>query len=416
MNSLWNSHRLFSKKFKSDGENSTMKQVKVALVGIGGYGINALDDILHKPDPLIDLVGVVEPYPERCSFYGELMEKKVPAYTNMDDLYAKHEVDLTVISTPIFLHAVQIIKALEHGSNVLCEKPLCADERDIDRIAAARDKSGKFVYIGYQWSYSPAITELKKDVLEGKFGDLIEMKCLVLRPRNRAYFNRGVGWAGKIQTADGQLIYDSVANNAAAHYLFNMMYIMGEEGKAAEASDITAELLRANPIENFDACKINFKMRNGAKACFIAAHPVLKGIEPIFEYQFEKGVLYYANEPVDASYGLMPADYTEYGQIVAYMNDGTQKIYGDPMSNHCKKLHDAVQAIVDGVKGDGPCGLDATAAHTRLINFIQKNYPILDVKEACLKEENTFLYADGLFETCVECYKNTDVSIACFGE
>ncbi len=147
-----------------------MKQVKVALVGIGGYGINFVDDILHKPDPLIDLVAVVEPYPERCRYYSELLEKRVPAYTNMDDLYANHAVDLTVISTPIFLHAVQIIKALEHGSNVLCEKPLCADELDIDRIAAAKEKSGKFVYIGYQWSYSPAITNLKKDVLAGKLG------------------------------------------------------------------------------------------------------------------------------------------------------------------------------------------------------------------------------------------------------
>jgi len=392
-----------------------MKQVKVALVGIGGYGGNAVNDILHNPDPLINLVAVVEPYPERCALYGELMEKKVPAYTNMDDLYANHKVDLTVISTPIFLHAMQIIKALEHGSNVLCEKPLCADELDIDKIASARDKSGKFVYIGYQWSYSSAITELKKDVLEGKFGDLIEMKCLVLRPRNRAYFDRGVGWAGKIRTADGQLIYDSVANNSAAHYLFNMMYIMGEEGKAAEAYDITAELLRANPIENFDISKISFKMLNGAKACFIAAHPVFKGIEPVFEYRFEKGTVYYASEPVDASYGLMPADYTEYGQIVAYMNDGTKKIYGNPMSNSCKKLHDAVQAIADGVKGDGPCGLNATAAHTRLINFIQKNYTILNVKEAYLKEEDTFLFADGLFEACVACYKNTDVSILHFG-
>jgi len=393
-----------------------MKQVKVALVGIGGYGINFVNDILHKPDPVIDLVAVVEPYPERCVYYDELMEKEVSAYTNMDDLYANHTVDLTVISTPIFLHAMQIIKALENGSNVLCEKPLCADELDIDKIAAAKEKSGKFVYIGYQWSYSPAITELKKDVIDGKFGALIEMKSLVLRPRNREYFSRGVGWAGKIQTADGQLIYDSVANNSAAHYLFNMMFIMGEEGKAAEAYDISAELLRGNPIENFDTSKISFKMLNGAKACFIAAHPVNKGIEPVFEYQFEKGTLYYANEHIDVAYGLMPEDYTELGQIVAYMKDGTKKLYGDPMANNCKKLHDAVQAIAEGKTGDGACGLEATAAHTRLINYIQKNCVIYDIKPEYLKEENNFLYADGLFEASVACYKDTELSIEYFGK
>ena len=64
-----------------------MKKVKVALVGIGGYGINLVVEILNNSNPLIDLVGVVEPYPERCSRYGELLERKIPVYSNMDELY-----------------------------------------------------------------------------------------------------------------------------------------------------------------------------------------------------------------------------------------------------------------------------------------------------------------------------------------
>lgn len=393
-----------------------MKKVKVALVGIGGYGINLVVEILNNSNPLIDLVGVVEPYPERCSRYGELLERKIPVYSNMDELYKNHEVELTAISTPIFLHAAQMIKALEHGSNVLCEKPLCADEQDVDKIKEAQKKSGKFVYIGYQWSYSEAITRLKKDVLDNKFGAVKEMKTLILRPRNHEYFNRGVGWAGKIKTANGDLVYDSVANNSAAHYLFNMMYLMGEEGKAAEPLNISAELLRGNAIENFDTSKISFNFENGAKACFIAAHPVNKTIEPIFEYQFEKGTVYYTCDPIDESYGLMPKEYTDHGLIVAFMNDGTKVVYGDPLKDYCKKLHDAVKAVADGITGDGPCGLEATAVHTRLINFIQKNFAIDDIKEEVLRDENGYLYAEGLFEASVSCYKNIDESIACFAK
>jgi len=43
---------------------------------------------LNNLDLLINLVGVVELYPESSSFYGELKEKPVPVYTNMDDLFS----------------------------------------------------------------------------------------------------------------------------------------------------------------------------------------------------------------------------------------------------------------------------------------------------------------------------------------
>ena len=62
----------------------------------------------------------------------------------------------------------------------MCEKPLCADKNDIDRLIKARDKSGKFVYIGYQWSHSEAIEAVKKDCMSGLFGKPIRLKTLVL--------------------------------------------------------------------------------------------------------------------------------------------------------------------------------------------------------------------------------------------
>ena len=113
------------------------------------------------------------------------------------------------------------------------------------------------------------------------------MKTLILRPRDREYFARGVGWAGKIKMPDGTPVYDSVANNSAAHYLFNMQFLMAPFGEAAKATEIKAELLRVNNIENFDTAKIQFKFEEGQKATFIAAHPVNRAVEPVFEYKFE---------------------------------------------------------------------------------------------------------------------------------
>ncbi len=391
-----------------------MRQVSVLLVGIGGYGGTMVQEIIENQYGKIKLAGVVDPYPERCTYIEDLKQMNIPICASMDEFYRENSAHLAVISTPIFLHTQHILTALENGSNVLCEKPLCSDEKDIDIILKAKEKAKRFVYIGYQWSFSDAVTNLKKDILAGKLGKLLEMKTVVLRPRNLDYFGRGIGWAGKIKTNDGRLIYDSVANNSAAHYLFNMMYVMGEEGFAAEPQNVSAELLRANDIENFDTAKIQFTINGQAKACFIAAHPVNKKIEPLFEYRFENASVYYSYQDNEEANVLLPPAYSEFGNIVAIYNDGEKVVYGDPNKNSCKKLHVAVKAILDGDMTDGPCGVETTAVHTRMINQIQKEFEIKDIKESVRRIEDGFLYADGLFEKSVECYKDLSKTFSDF--
>lgn len=392
-----------------------MRQVDVVLVGIGGYGEVYAHEIFMTENPLINLVGAVEPYPERSRYYEEFKKRGIPVYPDISEFFRKHSAELTVISTPIFLHTQHIVEALKNNSNVLCEKPLCADEKDVEIIRNAQKESGKFVYIGYQWSYSDAIMSLKEDVDNKKFGELLEMKTLVLRPAKREYFTRGVGWAGKIKTADGRFVYDSIANNSAAHFLFNMLHMVSDENTFANPENLSAELLRVNDIENFDATKINF-MLDKTKVCFVAAHPVEYRVEPVFEYKFEKATVYYSCLETNEAYNLLPKEYTEFGNIVAIMDDGSKKVYGDPLADSCKKLRVAAEDASMGLCKEGVCGINVSAIHTKLINKIQNSFNIYDVKEDYLKEKEDVIYADGLFEKMVDCYKNTEDSIMGFAK
>jgi hypothetical protein len=74
----------------------------------------------------------------------------------------------------------------------------------------------------------------------------------------------------------------------------------------------------------------------------------------------------------------------------------------------------AVDAIIEEKTDDGPCGIDAAAVHTRMINEIQNEFSIKPVKKELLKEKENLLYAEGLFEHLVEMYKNTDLLLAEF--
>ncbi len=130
-----------------------MHTIKIALIGIGGYArlyVNYLLDHLNRND--YEITAVADPNPSGCQRLAQLQAVCNRFYTCAEDLFQQETVDLTVISTPIQFHADNIITALQSGSHVLCEKPMCADPRDIQRILQARNATSKFVMIDYQWS------------------------------------------------------------------------------------------------------------------------------------------------------------------------------------------------------------------------------------------------------------------------
>src|SRR3954467_3984807 len=112
--------------------------VQVALAGIGGYGDLYLESILHDPRASsIQLVGAVDPAPQRCRRLGELQARRVPVHSNLTTLYGRSHVDLMLIVTPIHLHCPQTCFALSRGSNVLCEKPLAGTMSDALKMVDA---------------------------------------------------------------------------------------------------------------------------------------------------------------------------------------------------------------------------------------------------------------------------------------
>ncbi len=379
-------------------------KVKVVLVGIGGYGMQYVNEVLRRETlEKIELVGIVDPFPASCPKLDELIALAGEPYADIKDFYAEKSADLAVISTPIQFHTSNIITALEAGSDVLCEKPLCGDVRDVPKLLEAEKKSGHHVHIGYQWSHSAAIEPLKRDVVAGVYGEPTSLKTLILWPRDRRYFKRGTGWAGKIRAADGSLIYDSVANNAAAHYLHNMFYVTGaaiDESRAV--TDVTAQLYRVNSIENFDTAVIRCKLDGGADAEFIASHTIDKAQNPMFDYKFTNGRITYTQDPVPE--GISDADAYTQGRIVGVTSNGQVRDYGDPFADVCRKLHIAIDAAAGKDGADVVCGIKAASVHTKVINYIGENFGINEFSSEHIDERGELLYVDGLADRLIAIY------------
>ncbi|MFW5690120.1 MAG: Gfo/Idh/MocA family protein [Spirochaetota bacterium] len=236
-----------------------MGLTRVKLVGLGGYGNGYVGAVLDRAGELgVELAGAVDPDPSGCLRRNEVRAAAGTIHTTIDEFFAEREADLAVISAPIPLHAPFTVAAIEHGASVLCEKPVAGviqdaltmerAEREARRARAGessvpRDSLGPKVAIGYQWSFSNAIQAIRRDVAAGRFGVPLQLKTLVFWPRGRAYYRRS-GWAGAIRTEAGWVL-DSPVNNATAHYLHNMLFVLGGEG--GRPLSVSAELYRANP-------------------------------------------------------------------------------------------------------------------------------------------------------------------------
>ncbi len=365
--------------------------MKILLVGAGGYAQGYVKYLFALKDPSVVFEGIVDPYFSAVPNKEEITAANIPVYDTMEEFYAKHTADLAIISTPPYLHCEQSIRALENGSYVLCEKPISPTEEEAEMMLSAEKKYGKWIAIGYQWSFSRAIQAWKQDVLDGVLGKPVSMKTAVSWPRNLAYYGRGTGWAGRISKGD-TMILDSIASNACAHYLHNMLFILGSRmDESAEITDLEASCFRANDIENFDTCSLKMKVGN-VSLCFIASHAAKKRRNPEFVYQFENAEVAFSQD--------------EQPSIKATFRDGRVKYYGDPFDDAFHKVMDCVEAIR---QGNLPvCTVKTALPHTKLIGRLYREIPIWDFPKEIVRFDpvSERVFAEGLYEAMYQAYAN----------
>lgn len=92
--------------------------------------------------------------------------------TDIDMILDDDTIDAVCMSTPASTHYSLARKCLEKGKNVLVEKPLTlrySEAKDLVKIA---ERMNKILMVGHVYQYHPVMTELKKRIGLGDFGEL----------------------------------------------------------------------------------------------------------------------------------------------------------------------------------------------------------------------------------------------------
>lgn len=371
----------------------TNNKISVVLVGVGGYGQTYLKELLFKKDKRISLVGVVDILPQQSQYYKDILEQDVPIFKTLEQFYQAYKADLAIISTPIHLHKEHSVSAMKSGSHVLCEKPIATDLEHIKEMKKVSSDTGKFLAVGFNWSFTSSVQSLKRDILSGKFGKSKRFKTIILWPRTKDYYNRS-SWAGKQYHTNGDIIYDNIASNATAHYLHHLLYLDGSTMEnSAELTNLTAELYRANDIETFDTCAVKIRTKSNLKLYYYATHAVNEVENPKYTLEFEKATIYYNQDGTNQN-------------IIARWNDGTIQEYENPNLHPLSKLYVCVNAILEDDYGI-LCGINASKPHVESVHAMNESmphpqkFPVNIIQSDDVQQK---LYVNGLGDILKHCY------------
>lgn len=145
-----------------------MDGLKVGIIGYGYWGPNLTRNFAELPtSELVAIADVKEDSLRRAqSKYSQvILTKDYRDFFNLD-------LDAVVVSTPPATHYSIAKDCLEHGLNVLVEKPLTLNSQQAKQLIELADARERVLMVGHTFEYNSAVHALKNYIDSGELGDI----------------------------------------------------------------------------------------------------------------------------------------------------------------------------------------------------------------------------------------------------
>lgn len=155
-----------------------MKKVKWGVLGTAGIAMGCTIPGMQQADNC-ELYAIAGRNPEKVKAFQEKFgfEK---TYTEYEDLLADENVVAVYIPLPNQLHYEWVMKAIEAGKHVLCEKPLAPTAKQAEELFAVAREKGVFLMEAFAYLHTPYITALQKEIDDGTIGEVCYMESAFL--------------------------------------------------------------------------------------------------------------------------------------------------------------------------------------------------------------------------------------------
>ncbi|MBO7406369.1 MAG: Gfo/Idh/MocA family oxidoreductase, partial [Clostridia bacterium] len=148
------------------------RKLKVGIIGTGWIADAHI--VSYKKQPDVEIVALADLIPGKAdAFKAKWNLEGARTYLSGDELI-DHEPDIDAVSVCTYncQHAEPTIYALNHGVNVLLEKPMCVTLDEAVAICRAEKASGKVLSIGFQPRFDENMKMIKRIVESGTLGKI----------------------------------------------------------------------------------------------------------------------------------------------------------------------------------------------------------------------------------------------------
>lgn len=191
--------------------------IKVGIIGMGKMGI--LHTGIFSGLSASEVVAIAEKETLIASSIGQIIHS-IKNYKDYTQMLEKEELDLAVITTPIYLHTKMAQACVEHGVNFFVEKPLGTSVENCVNLVDALKKTPVINMVGYCKRFVDPFRKAKEIISSAILGDLIYLNSSMYVSQ---LFSKGRGWRyNKNESGGGMLI------GVASHLIDLLLWFFGD--------------------------------------------------------------------------------------------------------------------------------------------------------------------------------------------
>ncbi len=194
-----------------------MNTVKCAVIGLGAIHKNHIEALRQLDSVRLAAVCDVD----EALLLQKQEEFCCPGYTDYREMICKEQPDVVHICTPHYLHAPMAIFAMEHGVDVLTEKPMGMDPSQTRAMIETAERTGRRLGVCFQNRYNPTSVRIREVLDSGRAGAVRSIKMVVTWNRDAAYYAQAA-WRGTRSMEGG-----GVMINQAIHTLDLLQWYAG---------------------------------------------------------------------------------------------------------------------------------------------------------------------------------------------
>lgn len=252
-----------------------MEKIKVGIVGTG-YTVGIANNHVNGYRACAqdcELVAMYDIVPGRAAEWAKAKSLDVRICESFDELL--DSVEALSICTPNYAHVPLVIRALEKGKHVLCEKPLSTDALACEPAASYAKCSDRVKMIGFSYRGIPAVRWMKQQIDEGRLGRIHTWRetlggCRIANPDVKLEWRMQKDLSGTGALADFGCHMLDLCDWSLHGVSGKIAAVQGMVSCTIPERDRIFEAGRG-PVTNDDNTAFNIKFESGTIGSFVAS-------------------------------------------------------------------------------------------------------------------------------------------------